>query len=180
MSSRQAAALLYNTVVAVARDPFFYRELAVPDTIEGRYEMIVLHVALLLRRLRDPQPVGRRRGRRGLAQAVVDYMAADLDRSMREIGVGDLSLARYMKNLGEGLYGRAAAYDAALDQGGAAMLATALLRNVYAGQEPGGHILAVFADYVGQQDSYLKTQHVDLFALGKIELLAPTECSAPC
>ena len=110
-SSKRIAAELYSGVVTAARAPAFYAELGVPDTVEGRYEMIVLHVVLLLRRMRQPGA-----GQKRLSQALVDFMAADLDRSIRELGVGDMSVGKFMKRLGEGLYGRAAvaAYGAGL------------------------------------------------------------------
>ncbi len=169
-SSRRIAGLLYESVVAAARAPFFYRDLLVPDTIEGRYEMIVLHATLLLRRLRDPA-VGRRR----LAQAVVDYMAADFDRSIRELGVGDLSVARFMQRLGEGLYGRAAAYDAALDNGDSGALMTAIQRNIFSGIDPGGRILALIAGYVERQRDHLQTQLAGDLALGQVNFIEPED-----
>jgi cytochrome b pre-mRNA-processing protein 3 len=168
-SPRRVAAQLYGGVVAAARAPYFYQHLAVPDTIEGRYEMIVLHLILALRRLREPPSRQRR-----LAQALMDYMAADLDRSIRELGVGDLGVARFMKRLGEGVYGRAAAYDSALDQNDTAALTKALLRNLYAGVEPEGRILAMIADYVENQWEYLRAQPIDGIARGSIDFLEPT------
>jgi len=102
--------------------------------------MIVLHIVLLLRRLRQPGENQQR-----LAQALVDYMAADLDRSIRELGVGDLSGGKFMKRLGQGLYGRAAAYDKALDAGDRVALQEAIVRNIYDGDEPDDGILAAFA-----------------------------------
>jgi cytochrome b pre-mRNA-processing protein 3 len=146
--------------------------MAVSDTIEGRYEMIVLHVALLLRRLGVPDS-----GRARLAQAVVDFMAADLDRSIRELGVGDLSVSRFMKRLGEGLYGRATAYGGALESGDSAALGTALLRNVYAGIEPDGRILAAIGSYVRKQHEHLSLQPIARIALGDIDFLDPTDAN---
>ena len=147
---RRTAAGLYQTVVGAARQPLFYRTLAVPDTIEGRYEMIVLHMALALRRLRriTPEP-------RDLAQALVDYMASDLDRSMRELGVGDLSVPRHMKRLGEGCFGRATAYDQALDSTDAAGMDAALIRNVYSDCAPGAASLAALQAYLREQEHHL-------------------------
>jgi len=108
--ARRAASGLYGRAVDAARAPEFYRGYGVADTIEGRYEMIVLHIVLLLFRLRSSDqgrgPDRARdsgKGRARLAQALVDFMAADLDRSIRELGVGDLSVSRFMKRLGEGL-----------------------------------------------------------------------------
>jgi cytochrome b pre-mRNA-processing protein 3 len=175
MSSRRAAAHLYEAVVNAARDPVFYRDLSVPDTIEGRYEMIVLHIALALRAIRGPDSRTRR-----LAQAMVDTMAADLDRSIRELGVGDLSVARFMKRLGEGLYGRAAAYGTALDQDGDDALTSALLRNIYAGVDPGGDCLATLAAYVRRQDDFLNVQTPEQFSAGRLDFLSPNDCRVPC
>jgi cytochrome b pre-mRNA-processing protein 3 len=166
--SRRTASDLYNAAVATARLPHFYSDFAVPDTIEGRYEMIVLHAVLLLRRMRRPGESQKR-----LAQALVDYMAADFDRSIRELGVGDLSVGKFMKRLGEGLYGRAAAYDKALDGGDRAALQDAILRNIYDGEDPGEGILAAFASYVEAQNEHLSAQPVTAIAEGRVDFLNP-------
>jgi cytochrome b pre-mRNA-processing protein 3 len=167
-SIRRAASELYTKSVAAARVPGFYAAFAVPDTIEGRYEMIVLHIVLLLRRLRQP---GERQKR--LAQALVDYMAADLDRSIRELGVGDLSVGKFMKRLGQGLYGRAAAYDQALDTDDRAALREALLRNIYDGDGPDEHILTAIAEYVENQNAHLSAQPVGPIADGIVDFQTP-------
>jgi cytochrome b pre-mRNA-processing protein 3 len=164
-SPRRVAGHLYTCAVDAARAPAFYRDLDVPDSIEGRYEMIVLHVVLLLRRLRGE------RGQARLAQAVVDYMASDLDRSMREIGVGDMSVGKFMKRLGEGLYGRAAAYDKALDGADVPALEIALERNIFDGESPGDRILAIFARYVQSQLNHLGGQPIGQIAGGKVDFL---------
>jgi cytochrome b pre-mRNA-processing protein 3 len=168
--ARRVAPHLYTAIVEAARASAFYRDFAVADTIEGRYEMIVLHIALLLRRLRE---AGAEQSR--LAQAVVDFMAADLDRSMRELGVGDLSVSRTMKRLGEGLYGRAAAYDAALDAGDWGSLSKALEKNIYGGVSPGDAILAAMTKYVENQARHLAAQSDDDIAAGSLNLLVPMD-----
>jgi cytochrome b pre-mRNA-processing protein 3 len=171
-SARRVAPAVYTTVVGAARAPVLYSVFGVADTIEGRYEMIALHAILLLRRLRRGTPA-ELRPQSKLAQAVVDYMAADLDRSMRELGVGDLSVSRQMKHLGEGLYGRAEKYDAALDRGDAEALARALLRNVYDDDNPGAGILTQFAAYVAHQDRHLAAQAADAILAGQVDFLSP-------
>jgi cytochrome b pre-mRNA-processing protein 3 len=165
-SPRRIAAELYSEVVATARAPVFYAELGAPDTVEGRYEMIVLHVVLLLRRMRAPGADQKR-----LAQALVDFMAADLDRSIRELGVGDMSVGKFMKRLGQGLYGRAAAYDGALDKLDAAALEEAILRNIFDGYDPGDRILAIFARYVRAQNDYLTGLPIEPIAAGHVDFL---------
>jgi len=163
-SPRRIAAGLYGEAVAAARAPVFYADLAVPDTIEGRYEMIVLHVVLLLHRLRAPAA-----GQKRLAQALVDFMAADLDRSIRELGVGDMSVGKFMKRLGEGLFGRASAYDGALDNNDFQALESAVLRNIFDGYEPGDRILATIARYVRAQNDHLAGLAVEKIAAGHVD-----------
>jgi len=174
-SSRKAAPYLYTAVVEAARAPAFYRDLGVPDTIEGRYEMIVLHVVLLIRRLRAADSRQDRSRQDRLAQAIVDFMASDLDRSIRELGVGDLSVGKFMKRLGEGLYGRAQAYDTALDANDMAALEEALLRNIYDGYEPPEGALTAIAHHVRAQQDYLAGQPTETIVAGTVNFLAPTD-----
>lgn len=118
---------LYGTIVAQARMPCFYRDYAVPDTLSGRFELIVLHLALLLDRLAaDP-------AMRKLGQAVFDQFCRDMDHNLREIGVGDLAVPKEMRRMGEAFYGRAQSYRAALASADNDALAQALARNIYRG-----------------------------------------------
>src|SRR6266576_5455652 len=102
-------ACLYGMIVAQARAPDFYRIYGVPDTVNGRFEMIVLHAILLLRRLEHEAASVRR-----LGQGIFDRFCSDMDANLREMGVGDLSVPRKMHGIGEAFYGRKAAYEAAL------------------------------------------------------------------
>ena len=136
---------LYARVVEQARQPAFYRELGVPDTLDGRFEMIVLHAVFLLRALR-------RDGREGgeLGQLVFDVMMDDMDSSLREMGVGDLGVGRRVKAMARAFYGRAAAYEAALDEADGA-LGDALRRNLYATADPGDGQVAAMVGYVRRE-----------------------------
>jgi cytochrome b pre-mRNA-processing protein 3 len=119
-------ALLYGVIVAQARAPAFYQSYGVPDTVNGRFEMIVLHLVLLLQRLELRQdPV------RDIGQGVFDRFCHDMDANLREMGVGDLSVPRKMRGLGEAFYGRQQVYLAALALPEPGPLAAALARNVY-------------------------------------------------
>ena len=125
--------VLYGAAVRAGRDPFWYRDLGVPDTLDGRFDMIGLHVCLLIRRLRalpSPGP--------DLAQAVFDAMFSDMDQALRELGVGDLSVGKRVRAMWEALHGRARAYEAALAADDEATLAVALARNVWRGAAPEG------------------------------------------
>jgi cytochrome b pre-mRNA-processing protein 3 len=127
---RRTIEALHIRINAAARVPALYLDLGVPDTVEGRFETLCLHVILALRRLRQlPAPA------EDIAQDLVDSVFAQLDSSLRELGVGDLGVAKRMKKLAQAFYGRAGAYDAALDAGDRAGLASALARNVLGREE---------------------------------------------
>ncbi len=115
---------LYGTIVAQARLPCFYRDYAVADTVNGRFDLLVLHLGLVLGRLGEA-------GLRELGQALFDRFCEDMDHNLREMGVGDLSVPKEMLRMGEAFYGRTQAYQAALAKGDQEALAEALARNIY-------------------------------------------------
>ncbi len=119
---------LYGLAVAAARDPYFYAELGVPDTLDGRFDMVGLHAFLLIRRLSTET------GGQPIAQAVFDAMFSDMDLNLREMGVGDLSVGRKVRVMWEAFHGRAHAYAEAMKIGPEA-LAEALERNLWPGDE---------------------------------------------
>ena len=131
---------LYTAAVAAARQPWFYTELGAPDTLDGRFDVISLHVVLLIERLRRLPAPGA-----ALGQAVFDAMFADMDRTLREIGVSDMTVGRKVRAMWEALHGRSSAYVPAL--GDEAALAAALRHNVWrgGGTEPGARQLAAYA-----------------------------------
>ena len=114
---------IYGMIVAQARLPAFYERYGVPDTVNGRFDMVLLHLWLVLRRLRTSTEGA------SLAQALFDHFCSDMDDNLREMGVGDLSVPKRMVKFAEAFYGRTAAYDAALKADGSE-LAQALARNV--------------------------------------------------
>jgi cytochrome b pre-mRNA-processing protein 3 len=145
-SGRQEAERVYEALVAQARRPEFYAALGVPDTVDGRFEMLALHVFLLLRRIKaDPAAAD-------LGQALVDLFVEDMDASLREMGAGDLGVGRRVRSMAQGLYGRIGAYDAALGAGEGAF-EEALMRNVFATRPAGGspQAAAELAAYAGRE-----------------------------
>jgi cytochrome b pre-mRNA-processing protein 3 len=133
---------IYGMIVTQAREPLFYRDLGVPDTVNGRFDLLVLHLWMVLRRLR-PIPGGA-----GLSQALFDRFCEDMDANLREMGVGDLTVPKRMQAFGEAFYGRAAAYDLALTEGREA-LAQALCKNILNGEQiDNAGRLAVYAGSV--------------------------------
>lgn len=134
--------LLYGHAVAAAREPALYAAIGVPDTPAGRFEMVSLHAALLVLRLKAEAT----KEAQDLSQAVFDAMFSDMDVTLREMGIGDLSVGKKVKALWEGFHGRAEAYGAALEAGDDAALAEAIARNVWPKNEaPAGAPAALAA-----------------------------------
>jgi cytochrome b pre-mRNA-processing protein 3 len=157
---------LYGAAVAAARDPWLFAELGVPDTVEGRFDLVSLHVALLIRRLRtDGEAAGP-----ALAQAVFDAMFADMDVNLREMGVSDLAVGKRVRRMWEAFHGRALAYEAALDSADPAALAEALDRNVWRGEAPQG-AAGRLAALARAQAAHLAGQGMAALAAGRAAFL---------
>ncbi len=109
--AKQGALRLYAATVAAARAPDLYASFGAPDTPDGRFEIYTLYVLLVLGRLRAE---GRRAA--SVAQAFFDAYISGLDHGLRELAVGDLSVGKTMRKLGEAFYGRGKALDTALEQ----------------------------------------------------------------
>jgi cytochrome b pre-mRNA-processing protein 3 len=152
----------YGAIVAQARSPGFYAGYHVPDTVEARFDMIVLHLALVLRRLRR-DPLGE------FGQRVFDLFCLDMDRNLREMGVSDLAVPRHMRRVGEAFYGRANAYDLAL-AGSDEDLAATLARNIFALAAPSVGARRLTA-YMRAAEASLAAQ--DAGAIGRGELSFP-------
>jgi cytochrome b pre-mRNA-processing protein 3 len=140
---RHAAERLYAAVVTRSREPAFFARLAVPDTLDGRFDLLTLHAWLVLRRY---QPNA------ALAQAFVDRVFVGFDEALREMGAGDMGLGRRMKTFADAFYGRLEAYEAAAD---VAAMAGALVRNLYRGNATPA--AAIVATYVMRAQEHLRT-----------------------
>lgn len=145
-----AAFRLYQRIVEQARQPIFYTQLAVPDTPDGRFDMVMVHAALVLRRLRQD-----RDATADAAQALFDLMFADMDQNLREMGVGDLAVGKRVKAMAQAFYGRLASYGSALDAGDDRQLADALRRNVYRHCEATAASVERLARYVAREAAAL-------------------------
>lgn len=161
-------AALYGAIVAQARDPSFYEACGVPDTLLGRFDLIILHLALLLRRLRAGEASAR-----ALAQGVFDEFCRDMDHNLREMGISDQGVPRQMRRVGEAFYGRAQAYDAALAQDGNAALVEALTRNVYAEAAEPGIAAGRLAAYVREAMGGLDRQDFENLSRGVVSFPEP-------
>ena len=152
---RRTAAALYLSAVEQARSPVFYARMGVPDTVDGRFDMIAIHVFLILHRLK-------RGGEKSeaTAQALFDAMFEDMDRNLRELGAGDLGVGRCVKTIAKAFFGRVAAYERALaDQGEA--LGDAVQRNVFRQGSTAETNAAKMAAYMRDQASVLDRQSLD-------------------
>ena len=122
----EEAHALYSVVINQARQAFLFNDFSVPDTLDGRFDMISLHIFLVLRRLKAEAD-----RTADLAQCLFDTMFADMDRSLREMGAGDLGVGRRVKVMATAFYGRLSAYEKAMANGNFDALAEAILRNVF-------------------------------------------------
>jgi cytochrome b pre-mRNA-processing protein 3 len=158
---------LYGMIVAQARSPTFYRGYGVPDTLAARLDMIVLHLALVLRRL--AQAAG---DAPAIGQQVFDRFCQDIDDNFREMGVGDLAVPKEMRRVAEAFYGRAKAYDSALADGGAEALETTVARNVFGVAEPplGARRMAA---YIREAASRLDDCDSEALVRGELEFPDP-------
>lgn len=161
--ARDAGRALYSRVVDQAREPALYTELQAPDTVEGRFEIYTLHVVLLLDRLK-------RQGDQAAetAQALFDTYVTQLDHALREMGVGDLSVGKKMRKLGEAFFGRVKSYEAAL----AALPATdeleALLARTVHADVAGASPRPLAAYILGQRET-LAAQPLEAFLAGRVD-----------
>lgn len=169
---RAAAEGLYAQAVAQARRPGFYLACRVPDTVDGRFDMVVLHVVLLVRRLAREGADGA-----ALAQHLFDTTLDDMDRSLREMGAGDLGVGRRVKAMARAFYGRARAYGAALDSRDRAALEAALARNLIGAAGGAAASVRAIADYVvAAEDRLAAADRKDVLA-GEVPFPAPPEPS---
>jgi cytochrome b pre-mRNA-processing protein 3 len=139
-AARPAAKSLHSTIVERAREPVFYRALKVPDTIDGRFDLLTLHAFLVMEALRE-------QGERGeiLGTELATEVFGGFETALRELGVSDMGMSRRIKATADAFYGRMQAYAGALSQ---ESMATALIRNLYRGDTTRLREAALIAAYV--------------------------------
>ena len=172
----EAGEALYAAAVEQARQPALYRQFGTPDTVEGRFEQVAIHVYLILRRLKNDAP-----GADKVAQKLFDVMFQNFDDSLRELGVGDMSIGRKIRALAENFYGRVAAYEDALSPNAPkADLATALGRNIF--EDENADSASGLADYVRETAVLIDAQPVSRIVGGIVRFpvfeVKPTEQTA--
>jgi cytochrome b pre-mRNA-processing protein 3 len=151
---------LYGAIVAAARQEKFYAQWLVPDSLDGRFDMMVLHMFLVLDRLRSFGSEGDT-----LRQALTDRFFAEMDSALREVGVGDLSVGKKVRKMAEAFFGRATVYTTAMAAGETAMV-NALARNIYA--ESDASKAGELAKWSLQARNVLAKLNLDEFTSGKV------------
>lgn len=157
-----AADLAYRRVVEQARRPIFFTEYGVPDTLDGRFELVCLHAFLYLHRLKTEGPEAGR-----VCQSFFDRMFADFDRALREMGIGDLSVGKHIKRMARAFYGRIRAYEEGL-AGDDGALGAALARNVFGTVGVSMPFADLMAGYVRGAAKELRRQPVADLLVGRI------------
>jgi len=165
--ARVAAERLYAAAATQARAPALYTGMGAPDTVEGRFELLTLHMILLIDRLKDEPPPAA-----AIRQILFDVYIGNLDGALREMGVGDLAVGKRMRKLGEAFYGRAraceAAFNALPDPG---PLEQALARTVF---EAAPHPRpAALADYLRRCRQLLADADIQIVIGGAAPWAAP-------
>lgn len=154
---------IYRLCVEQARRVEFYQNLGVPDTIDGRFDLLLLHVFIIMRRLDTEKET---------KQQLFDLMFADMDRSLREMGVGDMSISKKIKPMISAFYGRGQAYQKALGESDE-MLAASLRRNLYGSTEVTPSVLTQMTDYVRSTVAVLAQQSVTDITASRFHFVAP-------
>lgn len=168
-SSRAVAVELYDTIVRAARDPELYVKGGVPDTVDGRFDSLALHAFILMERMSDVA------GWQDVGTALADRMVADMDQSLREIGIGDMSIGKKVKAAAAQLYGRFDVYWGAIrGDDPETALAKALSRNLYRGVEVDAELTGSMVAYVLSQRDHLRSQSEDDILAGRFFFLPAT------
>lgn len=166
--SSQVAESLYDKVVRQARLVLFYEKYGVPDSVDGRFEMMCLHLFLIVDVL-SQHPFFK-----DVSQHLFDVAMADFDDCLREMGVGDLSVGRHIKHMAEAFFGRAKSYRQALDK--QQSFFDVLNRNVFAtkGQSVSKEAALFFEHYMRTQMNHFENiaKRYDFDALLSFDFLS--------
>ncbi|NKB45999.1 MAG: hypothetical protein GKS03_17190 [Alphaproteobacteria bacterium] len=158
---------LYLGAVGQARSPVFFASFGVPDTVDGRFDLIIIHIMLLVRRLRQNGKAAA-----DVSQSLLNLMFADMDRNLREMGVGDLSVGRQVKKMAKAFYGRAETWETAIDEG-TDKVGSALAETVYRSVDVPAEAISSLASYVMAADSHLAGQTIEGLVQGDVDFPAP-------
>jgi cytochrome b pre-mRNA-processing protein 3 len=165
--NRDVIERLYKAVVEQSRTAIFYQMIGVPDTLEGRFELLTLHMTIVSRRLKAMPSPGP-----DMSQDLVDLTFAQFEAALREIGVGDISIPKRMKVMASAYLGRASVYDEALRKNDPGLLAEALARNLFDQAEKPSNAVEKVTNYVIQSAAALENAVIDEFYSAKLPFFA--------
>jgi cytochrome b pre-mRNA-processing protein 3 len=154
---------VYTAIVAQSRQPVFYADWGVPDTVTGRFDMISLHLSLVFRRLRVEKQAGHE-----FSQALFDLFFKDMDRSLREMGAGDMAVPKKVRKMSEIFYGLMTTLNEAMDRNDRPGVEAVLRRNVY-GEADSAHLSDLVAYLFTQYDKLAEQPLADI-AGGRLEM----------
>jgi len=162
---RAAGHRLYVSAAEHSRSPALYERYLVPDTLDGRFDSLVLHVFLILHRLRNQGEDALE-----LSHEVVNTLVGDMDRTLREMGIADVGVSKRVKRMIQAFYGRIGAYDAGLAAADDSLL-QGLVRNVYRGEAPSQPVLEAFAAYIRVQVAHLDALPLETYMRGEADFI---------
>ena len=139
---------LYRALVARSREKIFYQEWCVPDTIDGRFDLLTLHAFLIFDALKGQGPTAKE-----LGSKLVDVIFTGFDEALRELGISDFGMGRRIRNMADAFYGRLHHYGLARTQ---PELAAAIQRNLYRGHNERDREAAGLATYMMTAQEWLK------------------------
>ena len=159
----EAVLAVYRAIVAQSRQPVFYAQWGVPDTVTGRFDVLCLHMGLVFRRLS-----GGGKAATDFSQALFDLFFKDMDRNLREMGAGDLAVPKKIRNMGNLFYGLMTNLNEAMERGDRPEVEAVLQRNLFDGVA--GPNIAALADYLEAEYGKLKLQNVETVIGGQVQL----------
>ena len=157
----------YETLTRASRQPVFFLDYGMPDTVMGRFEMVAIVMILFFRRTAKSPTSGQQ-----LAQEIVDAFFQDIDHSIRELGIGDVGVPKRMKKFAGMFYGRLEAYSKAMEAGDATALAEALRRNIHP-EKPEAPDMLAMAHYMLETEQLIATIAEEQIATGSLVLPVP-------
>jgi len=165
-----AAHSLFCVVIEQSRHAAFYQNSAVEDTLDGRFDVMAIHMTMILYKLDQHKEF---EDAKVIKRNLQETMFDNLDLSLREIGVGDLGVGKKIKVMAEAFYGRMKVYQALFENKNYDKMAETLQRNLYRGAEIDAKILSQMSEYVFYQSDHIVNQAIEIILKGNITFLAP-------
>ena len=162
---------LFSLVIKQSRLVVFYEELAVEDNLDGRFDLMSLHMAMILQKLDQNK---KSKDATKLKQVFQEIMFDNLDLTLREIGVGDMGVGKKIKVMAEAFYGRMIAYQNLFGAKNPEKMLNVLQRNLYRERKVDIEILKTMTKYVYDQYDFVENESIENVMIGDLSFLLPT------